>query len=159
MSDREHDPAKLRRALGYIGVVREAMRMQNWDVILHPGVCEEEDVHAHTWQDDNHVTINIEFGDSFPTISPAQMKNTVVHELVHAQHRDVDRLWRECTQENDDVPVSQAGGWDSDMTVFMERFVSWITDRIVPSVPDYDPEHPYEEQVAVGCWMLGEHPN
>jgi len=153
--EKRYDDARLRPILGYIGLLRDSLRMQNWDIILHQTVCDEEDVHAKTWQDPNHATLNVELGEKFFEETPVRVRSHLTHELVHAQHRDVSRLWEDCTQNNSDVPESQAKAWDGDFHVFLERFVSWITARIVPTMPEFDPEKTYE--APAGCFLLGEH--
>lgn len=152
--EKRHDEAKLRHLLGYISLVRDELRMQNWDIILHHTVEDDEDTHAHTWQENNHTTLNIGLGPTFFEESPAIVRNTIVHELIHAQHRDVSRLWDECTKGNADVPISQSESWDGDFRVFMERFVSWITKRITPTVSDFVPSKKYK--VTEGCFLAGE---
>lgn len=150
-----YSKAKLRPFLGYIGLVRDSLRMQNWDIILHLEKCEDEDINAHTWQQNYHTTLNIQLGKNLLNETPERIRNAVVHELVHAQHRDVTVLWEGCTLQNTDVPRSQAKSWDKDYHMCMERFVSWITARVEPTVPDYEPKKTYP--TLEGCYLNGEH--
>ena len=151
----EHPEEQLRHMLGYIGAVRDALRMQNWNIILWRTVGENEDEHANTWQETNHTTLCIELGPGLFNEPPERIRNTIVHELTHAQHRDVTALWEGCTLENEDVPKAQAKAWDVDFHIFMERFVSWVARNISPSMPEYSTKRKYPD--AVGVWLHGEH--
>lgn len=153
----EHSEEDLRRLLGYIGLVRDALRMQNWDVILHRTINETEDEFASTWQSCNHTTLNIDVSVALFQETPERIRNTIVHELTHAQHRDVTEWWEGCTTGNDDVPKSQAQSWDKDFRMHMERFVSWTANRICDGghIPLYSPTRKYK--TLVGCYLLGEH--
>lgn len=147
----EHPDGQLRNLLGYIGVIRAEMRMQNWDILLHREPLTEEDVWATTWQQHNHTSLNVQVAEGLYDRDPWIVRNTLVHELVHAQHRDISRLWEDCTQNNADIAQSEAKSWDGDFHVFMERFVSWITQRIEQAIPLWDPEESY---VALeGCFI------
>jgi len=137
--------------LGYIGLVRDKLRMQNWDVYLHRTVCDIEDTYAHTWQERNHFATNIELSRSVFSLPPVGVRNVVVHELVHSQHRDVNLIWEGCTQNNTDVPLSQAKSWDTDYWMHMERFVDWITRQIESSIPLYRPDFKYA--IREGCYI------
>jgi hypothetical protein len=156
---KHHPEDKVRHLLAYIGLLLEELRMQNWDVILHTTIFDGEDAEdtfAHTWQSENHCTTNIEFGPDFLEQSPSIITNTLVHELIHVQHRDVTLVWEGCMLHNDDVPKSQAHAYDGDFRMHMERFVSWITHRIAPTVPQYQPGHRYKARP--GCYIFGEQP-
>lgn len=153
----EHDPDKLRQLLGYIGLVRDHLRMGNWDVILHPDPHDEVDCHASTWNHENHSTLNIALDAEFFDLTPVVVRNTVVHELTHAQHRDLTILWEGVTLNNDDVPQSQAKAWDVDFHIQIERFVSWTTGFIAPTVPLYLPSRKYAARP--GCYLKGEQPD
>lgn len=148
----------LRPFLAYIGEVRDALRMQNWDIILHAEKDEDEDTNASTWQQYNYTVLNIRLGRTLFDLTPVQIRNTIIHELIHAQHRDVSMLWEACTQENSDVPASRAKSWDADFHVYMERFVAWITDRISRDdfIPYYNPKKP--PRTPAGCYLFGENP-
>lgn len=154
----EHDPKKLRQLLGYIGLVRDELRMQGWDIILFPTPHDKgDDVWAHTWQSDNHQVTCIELSpDFFDDPRPVTIRNVVVHELTHAQHRDVSYTWESCTLHNSDIPVSQSQSWDKDFRLFQERFVSWITQMIEPRIPLWEPEARY--RIRPGCYLRGEQP-
>lgn len=151
MTDEEK---RLRHLLGYISLVRDELRMSHWDIILHREPGDDDTIHAETWQPDNHFTINIRLGPDFFDQNPAQIRNTIAHELTHAQHRDLNILWVGCTQNNDDVPLSQARSWDGDYQIQIERFVSWTTRLIAPTLSPFDHDAPYA--VGRGCYMLGE---
>lgn len=150
----DHTEADLRHILGYIGVVRDALRMQNWDVTLHRHVGENEDNFAETFQATQADVLNIVLGPEFFGRPPKSIRNTVIHELVHAQHRDVSIMWELCTQQNSDLPTSQAMSWDHDFTTHLERFVSWIARAVAPTVPVYDPDGEYP--LGMGLYLKGE---
>lgn len=154
MTATQLDEKKLRHLLGYIGLVRDSLRMQNWDVILHRTDHGKEDVWAHTWQEYNHTTLNIEISETLFEANPETVRNAIVHELTHAQHRDVSRLWEECALNNSSIPQSDSRAWDGDFRVFMERFVSWVTQRVEKTVPLYEPERRY--RAPEGCVLMGE---
>lgn len=128
-----------KRLLHYLGDVRSALRMDNWDIDLHTEFCRDEDAHAETWQVRNHTILNIRLEADFFDLDPEKVRNTLVHELTHAAHRDVSILWDDCTLNNDDIPRSHSQSWDGDFHMHMERFVSWVTARIEPTVPLWDP--------------------
>lgn len=145
----EHDPSLLRHMLGYIGVVRDALRMSDWDVVLMPDPLEDEDTWAETWQSHNHQLTNVRLCRNFFDQTPARIRNTIVHELIHAQHRDLTILWDACTVNNSEIPTRDSRSWNQDHSMHMERFVSWITNRIEGTVPIYDPDATYP--VLEGC--------
>lgn len=145
----ELDRSLLVHMLGYFGLVRDALRMQQWDVVLHPDPLEEEDTWAETWQSHNHNTTNVRLCQRFFDQAPDRIRNTVVHELIHAQHRDVSILWEACILNNSEIPERDSRSWNHDFQMFNERFVSWITQRIEESVPTYDPDADYP--VLDGC--------
>lgn len=151
------DPALLQHLLGYIGVVRDALRMQGWDIVLFTEPTELEDTWAETWQSYNHQTTNIKIGRTLLQQKPTRIRNTLVHELVHAQHRDVSILWEGCTVNNSEIPERDSRSWNSDFTMHMERLVSWVTQRIEDSVPLYDADEDYP--APVGCFLHGEEPS
>lgn len=126
---------QLLHLLGYIGVVRASLRMQNWDIRLHRTPHDKEDAWAYTWTDDNHDILSIEVCPELFMANPWVIRNSIVHELIHAQHRDLALKAA--------LQVHQ-----------MERFVSWATRRIEPSVPLYIPQtsgsRP-EYAIAEGC--------
>ena len=152
-STTKDSPANRRRLLAYIGEVRAALRMQNWDVVLHEEVCGDEDAHAETWASDNHAVLNIRLEKDFFDLEPRGIRNTIVHELIHAQHRDVTLWWEGCTTGNEDIAVSASKSWDSDFRMYMERFVSWITDRIEGTVPMWEPMAPIPKTFEPGLWL------
>lgn len=132
--------SQLLHLLGYIGVVRASLRMQNWDIRLHRAPHDKEDTWAYTWTDDNHDILSIEICSELFTAGPWVIRNSIVHELIHAQHRDL--VLKAALQ------VHQ-----------MERFVSWATRQIEPSVPLYIPQtsgsRPAEYAIAEGCSLHG----
>lgn len=152
-STTKDSPANRRRLLAYIGEVRTSLRMQNWDVILHEEVCEDEDAHAETWSSDNHAVLNIRLAADFFEMSPQGVRNTIIHELTHSQHRDVTLWWEGCTTGNEDIAESASKSWDKDFRMYMERFVSWITDRIESTVPLWDPTAPIPKTLGTGLWL------
>ena len=143
------DRSLLEHMLGYIGVVRDALRMQQWDVILHTDPLEDDDAWAETWQSHNHATTNIRLCARFFDQTPDRIRNTIVHELIHVQHRDITILWEACTINNSGIPVNESQSWNHDFSMQMERFVSWITQRIEESIPTYDPDADYP--ALTGC--------
>lgn len=128
--------------------------MQNWDIVLHEDVCTDEDAHAETWQNENAFVLNVRISKDFFNRPPEGVQNTVVHELTHAQHRDVNILWDSCTAGNTDVPASQAKSWDYDFKMFMERFVDWVANSISPTVPLWDPKKPVPTTLGTGLHLF-----
>lgn len=143
------DTASRRRLLWYIADVRAALRMDNWDVILHPEPCEEGN-RAETWHQENHSVLNIQVAANLLDSTPDEIRNTIVHELVHAQHRDVWAAFSSLA-ESDYVPAVLGRTQDQLFTVHMERFVSWVADRIEGSVPKWDPRRPIPTKLPKGC--------
>jgi hypothetical protein len=149
---------QLLHLLGYIGVVRASLRMQNWDVILLRTPHGIADTWAYTWISEGHYTINIEICPELLTESPEVIRNAVVHELIHAQHWDIDQLWENYTQHNNDVTVSQSRSGGKDYLIQMERFMSWTTKQVEKSVPMYIPRsrgrsRPSEYDTPEGCYL------
>lgn len=142
-----------RRLLHYMAEIRTLLRMDNWDIVLHKEDAEDGDAHAETWQDENHYVLNIRLSKDFWGLEPAGVRNVVIHELTHSQHRDVTVLWDACTQNNDGIAVSEARAWDLDFRMFMERFVSWIADRLENQMPMWDPKKPVPSTLPVGCYL------
>lgn len=149
--------ANRRKLLAYIGEVRGILRMDNWDVVLHEDPCEDGDAHAETWASDNHAVINIRLQVGFFDMEPSGIRNTIVHELTHAQHRDVTLWWEGCTTGNTDIAESASKSWDLDFRMYMERFVSWVADRIEGTVPMWDPTKPAPRKLPVGCYLHARH--
>ena len=151
----EHDQEDLERVARYVGHVRDAMRMQAWDVNVHPNFPEEhEEAHAETWQENNHQTINIRFGRDLFNQDPEVIRNTVIHELVHAQHRDLSRQWDECVTRNLAVSAEQSMDWTGDFTMFLERFVSWVAQRLegLEEIPEWPGKKGKHMPVGVRIW-------
>jgi hypothetical protein len=88
---------------------------------------------------------------------PGTVRNTMVHELIHAQHRDISMLWEACTVNNSAVAIAESRAWDTDFRTFMERFVSWTTARIQKTVTPYDPGRRYP--IRTGCYLDGDQPS
>lgn len=139
-----------KRLLHYIDLVRSHLRMSNWDVVLRDGYTDDEDAHAETWQHPNHTVLNILIGKEFFDLEPAGVRNTVVHELVHAQHRDVTRIFE--TANEGTVPAL-AEKLDDEFHVHMERFVAWIADRIEDTIPLWDPSAKVPRDLPRGCYL------
>jgi hypothetical protein len=119
---------ELKPLVYYIDKMRTFCRMQNWDVCIHPQkIAIDEDTWASTWHDRNHEVLNVRFSEDFLRAAPREIQNSVLHELVHAQHRNVSELWDDCTTGNSALAVDETQVWDRDMATHMERFVSWIT--------------------------------
>lgn len=149
---------KLRNLLGYAGLVRDELRMQNWDIVLLRTAHDEgEDVWAHTWQNDNHCLLNIQISEDLLKARPDTVRNTIVHELTHAQHRDLSRLWDSRVLDNASVSAASSRTWDEDFRVYVERFVSWATARIQETVTPYDPGRRYP--IRTGCYLDGDQPS
>lgn len=144
-------PAARRRLLAYIAEVRSVLRMDNWDIVLHAEPCEDEDAHAETWQHENHTVLNIRLHTDFFDLEPAGIRNTIVHELTHAQHRDVTRLWEKASKGA--LSETAVVAWDEEFHVHMERFVAWVADRIEHSVPMWDPVGLDRKTLPPGCFL------
>lgn len=144
-------PANRRRLLHYIADVRQRLRMDNWDIVLHAEPCEDEDAHAETWQHDNHTVLNIRLHRDFFDLEPAGVRNTIIHELTHAQHRDVTRLWEKASKGALSVTAIEA--WDDEFRMHMERFVAWIADRLEDSFPLWDPQAKVPDRLPPGCFL------
>lgn len=140
-----------RRLMAYVAEIRTALRMDNWDIVLHPEPCSEEDAHAETWQHENHTVLNITLSKGFFDLEPKGIRNTVVHELTHAQHRDVSRIWEKASRGA--LSETQLEAWDDEWRMHMERFVSWITDRIEDTMPAWDPTRPAPRKLPTGCYL------
>lgn len=157
MSD-DYPEEQLRQLLGFIGNCRDKLRMQGWNVVLHPGKLDNPDTYASTWQANYHQTLNIELGPEFFSQTPEAVTNTIVHELIHAQHRDVSRLWERATTKGDYMGAQLASEFDLEMHTAIERFVSWLAQQIVVEnpgrFPAYDPSDTYEH--GGGLYLLGE---
>ena len=154
VTTQEDSPYNRRRLGAYLGEIRSLLRMDNWDIVLHEGVLEDDATHAETWQHENHHVINIRISPDFFMLEPAGVRNTVIHELIHAQHRDVSRIWdraRNC----DGVPIGASVEWDEDFRIYMERFVAWVADRLEDQFPLWDPTVPVPKEQPEGVWIHG----
>jgi hypothetical protein len=151
MARSKDTPAARRRLLAYLDELRAAMRMDNWDIVLHAEPCEDEDAHAETWQHENHTVLNIRLSADFFDLEPAGIRNTLVHELTHAQHRDVTRLWEKASRGA--LSETQVTAWDEEFHVHMERFVAWIADRLEESMPEWDPRREVPKALPKGCFL------
>lgn len=143
--------ANRRRLLAYIAEVRAGLRMDNWDIVLHPQPCSDEDAHAETWQHDNHTVLNIALHPDFFDLPPDGIRNTIIHEITHAQHRDITRLWEKASKGALSVTAIEA--WDDEFRMHMERFVAWIADRLEESFPLWDPTAPVPKTLPTGCYL------
>lgn len=144
-----------RRLLAYLAVVRGELRMDNWDIVLREEPCSDEDAHAETWQHENHTVLNVAISRTFFDLEPAGVRNTIVHELTHAQHRDVERIWEKASRGA--LSETQLTAWDEEWRMHMERFVSWIADRIEDSITPWDPAGPAPKKLPRGCYLHRPH--
>lgn len=154
MTSARFSEEQLRPILGYIGLVRDELRMQNWDVVLHRTATERDDVWAHTWQSREHYTTNIELGPFFFDQSEEEVRSTVVHELIHAAHRNVSDVLEERILSNPSLPVRESNNLHEEHSLQMERFVSWITRNLEDSVSRYSKSAKYK--VRPGCSLAPE---
>lgn len=145
-----------RRLIHYMADIRSRLRMDNWDLVLHEEFIQDEDSYAETWQNDNHHVLNIRICEEFFSLEPAGVRNTVIHELTHAQHRDINRLWDRISS-NQDLSKSLYEAWNEEYRVNMERFVSWVTDRIENQMPMWDPTGPAPAALPAGCYLGHRH--
>lgn len=140
-----------RRLCAYLAELRSALRMDNWDIVLREDPASDEDAHAETWQHDNHTVLNIALAKDFFELKPDGIRNTLTHELVHAQHRDVTRLWEKASRGA--LSETQLEAWDDEFHIHMERFVAWIADRLEGSMPEYDPARPAPRKLPTGVYL------
>ena len=139
--------------LGYCGVVRDALDMQMWDVIVHPDVSEKDDIWAETWCSHNHFTINIRFGPDTPGVPDETLWDAIVHEFIHAMHRDVSQAWEAAVAYNTDyLPGILRNDYDRQFHLAMERFVDYLTRRIKTHVPVYDSTRRYPIRERCTLW-------
>lgn len=144
-------PAARRRLLWYIADVRSRLRMDNWDIVLHAQPCSDEDSHAETWQHENHTVLNIALHKDFFDLQPVGIRNTIIHEIIHAQHRDVTRLWEKASKGA--LSVTAVEAWDDEFRMHMERFVAWIADRLEEQFPLWDPKAKVPAGLPKGCFL------
>lgn len=145
------DDAFRRKVLAYLGELRSALRMDNWDVVLKAEPCSDDEAHAETWQHENHTVLNVALSKDFDQLSPEGVRNTLTHELVHAQHRDVTRLWEKASRGA--LSETAVTAWDEEFHVHMERFVAWIADRIDGTMPVFDPSKAAPKKLAPGLYL------
>jgi len=140
-----------------MGEIRDLLRMGNWDIVLHADHLDEElEAHAETWAHENAHVLNIRLDKDFFDLPPGGIRNTVIHELTHAQHRDVGRLWDRAVA-TDVLPKTISDSWDADFHAYMERFVSWVADTLESSFPLYDPYRPVPRSLPRGVWLHSRH--
>jgi hypothetical protein len=141
-----------RRLCAYIGEVRSLLRMDDWDVLLHAEPVDPDiEAHAETWASENHRVLNIRIDAELFDLEPAGIRNTVIHELTHAQHRDADRLLEDAAEHYLPKPVGEF--LDREYHVVMERFVSWITDRIEDTMPPWRPRAGVPKELPRGIYL------
>lgn len=137
--------SELEPVLGYLGLLREHLFMQNWKILVSEKVISDEgaeDIFACTWQLDNHYTAVIELGPKFFGLSPGEVRNTLVHELVHISHREVSDSWEE-VQNSGRFSSEEMHRINKQFRRSMERFVSWVAGHLSESAPEYSQSRVY----------------
>jgi hypothetical protein len=135
--------------LNYVTAAREFLRMQNWNVWVMMERLDhmDDDCFATTGQSNNHDSLQIWINhDAWGDMDDTERADTIIHELLHAQHRDVSTLWDSCTQNNSAIPTDEALAWNADFRMFMERVVSNWTRSLLPFAPQW----PGPKRVGVG---------
>ncbi len=123
--------------LVFLTRARSYLRMDNWDFIIANDAQMEDGIHAETSQTRNHTSALILLSDDWDDLSTKIKRATLLHEMIHAQHRDVSEIWNDCINNNDDISQNEANAWTSDFGMHLERFVSWTTGMLLPGCPQY----------------------
>jgi hypothetical protein len=146
--------ADLAHLMLYLTALRSQMRMDNWNIIVmkEHADSEEDGVMASSLFPENHSVINLYLSSGWSKMREEQKSSTLCHELIHAQHRDVADLWDKASRGALSETAHEA--WDQEFRMFMERFVSWIEERIRPNIPGWDE---IATEVGDGIMLEGQH--
>src|SRR5690242_16588331 len=84
----------------YVSEVRAFLRLSHWTLALLDEWPDDEECLAQIDPSEQRYWANVRLGPGFWDQSPEQVRNTIVHELVHLHHvrvTDVTRLgqWRQ----------------------------------------------------------------
>lgn len=124
--------------LRYLTELRSALRLDSWDIILQEqweGEEHEDTVLASTDWVDGHSTITLWINwDEWEKSDPARKKNTLVHELVHSQHRDLNSVWDTAVLDNPGISTRESVVFDKLYHEHTERFVAWVADRLCEEI-------------------------
>lgn len=126
-----------KRVLAYVTVIRDKMRMNNWDIVLMEEPC-EKDAHASMCAfSNNHHVGNLCLSEKWHDLDNVTKANTLIHELVHLQHRDLNCHWQACVDNNSGISEDEVQDWGDDFDMFLERFVCWVANMLTPHMPAY----------------------
>lgn len=101
--------------------------LERWDVELLDEPC--DDANALTWRSNSYDRATIQFSDELAEWSFGRAEQTLVHELLHLCHRDVDQAFSELEDRlQGDVWSVARGRYDHVMEGFIDRLASRLVE-------------------------------
>jgi hypothetical protein len=128
------------------------LRLDHWNIILRQTTPDVDEAHASIDWVDEHFTANLFLQAGWQALTPRQKRNTLVHEMLHLYHREVDLLWHQCTQDNSAISAGDSLAWDADYKIQTERVISnfaRIAERLCPDWDSIDKSWPVSPDVYV----------
>lgn len=133
--------------LCYLSEMRDFLRLNNWDIIF----MDHESAESKTDDPDddknvsgmhspqrNHYTMHIWlagwwFDDD--ELTDLHRTDTVLHELLHANNRDLSHHWNECVEKNGAISIAEKVDWTNEFDVHIERMISLWSRSLIPYAP------------------------
>lgn len=136
----------------YLTTVRDRLRLNQWDITLMAKPA-PKDCHAAVQPQTNHHIAQMRLSREWMEMSEEQKKNTLIHEMIHLGHYDMDLVWQGCVNENSGISKDDAHAWDTDFHMYLERFVSDVTRWLEDTLPDFPTGKPLRSKVGEGIRM------
>jgi hypothetical protein len=131
-------PARRKYVAEYLADAQLALRLSDWEITLQFGVTSDPDgdtlATMTAYEDQRRATMR--FGKDFFDLSPAEMRQTLIHEMLHchmfAPHHNAERTVTELggTRAGDAFSVG--------MTSMIELATDAIADSLAPFFPTFE---------------------
>lgn len=109
-------------------VWQPALGLERWEVTVMDVPCGDQ-ANASTWRSDAYDRAAISFSDDLSGWTFLFAEQTLVHELLHLCHRDVDQAFREIEyQLHRDAWAMALARYDHVMEGFVDRLASRLVE-------------------------------
>ena len=136
-------------------IVRDHMRLTQWDLIIMGDPCEDDTIMAVT-PCENHYTAQIQVCKDWSDVPDLSKIDTIVHELIHLMHRDLSDLIDDMTYGDSASSRDNTNNCQGSYRRIMERMVSHLT-RLIADGLEMEWPPPSRTVVGKGIYTQGEH--
>lgn len=142
--------------LRFITLARSHLRLDQWDIILMLEPPDDDDAIMDVTPTENHYSTQIRVSKEWPDLPDAVKKDTVVHELIHLLHRDLNDLINDMTYGDSSSSQDNTNACQGAYMRIVERMVSQLTRTIADGWEQEWPA-PSKTVVGKGIYIQGEH--